>query len=58
MYERILHEMRARVRSGNLTITVHGRREMYDDGLFAYDMKNCLLKGRIIERQWDEDFAE
>ena len=50
--------MRARVRNGNLVITVHGRQEMYDDGLLAADVKNCVLKGRIVERQWDEDFVE
>jgi hypothetical protein len=53
MHEKILHEMRARVRRGNLVITVHGRQEMYNDGLFAVDVKNCLLKGKIFERQWD-----
>lgn len=58
MYEKILHEMRARVRRGNLAITVQGRREMFNDGLLVSDVKNCLLKGRIVERQWDEDFAE
>ena len=31
MYEKILHEMRARVRRGNLAITFHGRREMFND---------------------------
>lgn len=58
MHEKILHEMRARVRRGNLVITVHGRQEMYNDGLLAADVKNCLLKGKIFERQWDEDYAE
>ncbi|MBP6823200.1 MAG: DUF4258 domain-containing protein [Acidobacteria bacterium] len=58
MYEKILYEMRARVRRGRLIITVHGRQEMFNDGLLASDVKNCLLKGRIVERQWDEDFAE
>ena len=58
MYEKILYEMRARVRRGNLVITVHGRREMFNDGLLVSDVKNCLFKGRIVERQWDEDFAE
>jgi len=58
VYERILREMRARVRRGNLVITVHGRQEMYKDGLLAVDVELCVLKGSIVERQWDEEYAE
>ena len=58
MYERILREMRARVRRGNLIITVHGRQEMYRDSLLAADVEFCILKGSMVERQWDEDYAE
>lgn len=58
MYETILREMRARVRRGNLVITVHGRQEMYSDGLLAVDVESCILKGSIVERQWDQDYAE
>lgn len=58
MYDKILHEMRARVRRGNLIITVHGRQEMFNDGLLAVDVERCILTGAIVERQWDDEFAE
>lgn len=51
MYEKILYEMRARIRRGNIIITVHGRQEMFNDGLMASDVKHCVLKGQIVERQ-------
>jgi len=31
---------------------------MYNDGLLAVDVERCILKGKIIERQWDDDFVE
>ena len=58
MYDNILREMRARVRRGNLVITVHGRQEMFSDGLLAVDVERCILTGAIVERQWDDEFAE
>lgn len=58
MHEKILHKMRDLVRRGNLIITVHGRKEMYNDSLLAGDVEHCILNGSIIERQWDEDFVE
>lgn len=56
MYEKILHEMRARVRGKKIAVNVHSRREMYKDDLLLADVKNCILNGAIVERQWDEDF--
>lgn len=50
--------MRARVRRGNLVITVHGRQEMFNDGLLAVDVEHCILTGAIVERQLDDEFAE
>jgi Domain of unknown function (DUF4258) len=58
MYDKILREMRARVQSGNIVITVHCRQEMFNDGLLSADVERCILTGEIVERQWDDEFAE
>jgi Domain of unknown function (DUF4258) len=58
MYDKILREMRERVRIGNIVITVHCRQEMFNDGLLSADVEYCILNGEIVERQWDDDFAE
>lgn len=58
MYDKILREMRARIRSGKIAITVHCRQEMYNDGLLTADLECCILKGQIVERQWDDEFAD
>ncbi len=58
MFEKILHEMRARVRAGRMAMGVHAIDEMHADGLTLDDLKQCILVGRIVERQFDEDFVE
>jgi hypothetical protein len=58
MYEKVLYEMRARVRLGRMAISIHTLDEMRDDELIPDDLKNCILTGRIVERQFDEDYAE
>lgn len=58
MFKRTLIEMRRRVRAGRLTLPVHARDAMYDDGLLAADLEHCLLTGEIITRQWDEKWDE
>ncbi len=58
MFDKILAEMRARVRNGRLAMSIHATDEMHVDGLTLDDLKQCILKGRIVERQFDEAYAE
>jgi Domain of unknown function (DUF4258) len=58
MYDKILHEMRSRVRAGKLAISIHAREEMDLDGLILDDLKYCILTGAIVERQFDDLFVE
>jgi Domain of unknown function (DUF4258) len=50
--------MRARVRNGNIVVTVHCRQEMFNDGLLSAAVESCILNGEIVERQWDDELAE
>jgi hypothetical protein len=58
LYKSILLEIRDRIRRGNLTISYHTRRAMYDDNLFAADIVHCILNGEILERQLDDVWDE
>ena len=58
MYERVLKRMRSRVRSREFVMTLHGEEEMDADGLTIFDAENCILTGRIIERQKDVQTGE
>ena len=53
MYDRVLKRMRSRVRSREFVMTLHGEEEMDADGLTIFDVENCILSGRITERQKD-----
>ncbi len=48
--------MRECVRQNRLVITIHAVEEMDADNLMKVDIENCLLKGEIVTRQWDNDF--
>jgi hypothetical protein len=50
IYDKILCEMRARICSGNIVITVHCRQEMFIDGLLSADVECCTLNDEIVER--------
>ncbi len=58
MFKSVLVEMRNRARSGNITIPLHAREEMYNDDLLKLDIVFGILHGEIIERQWDNDWSE
>ena len=58
MFQKILSEMRDRVRAGQVAMSIHAIEEMQLDGLTLDDLKQCILTGRIVERQFDELFAE
>lgn len=39
-------------------MTYHARKEMNDDVLLIYDVEQCILTGKILERQKDRMTAE
>ncbi|MEE8391677.1 MAG: DUF4258 domain-containing protein [Anaerolineae bacterium] len=58
MYDRILKQMRERIRTRQYVMTVHAEEEMDDDNLSIFDVERGILTGRIIERQKDHGTAE
>ena len=58
MYDSILRKMRSAVRARRIVLTDHTFDEMVADDLLQVDVEQCILKGEIVERQWDEDFQE
>ncbi|CAN5717239.1 hypothetical protein BH20ACI4_BH20ACI4_32740 [soil metagenome] len=56
MFAKILEKFRDCVRNGNLIVTQHAFEEMNDDDLMQIDVEHCILKGEIIERQWDSEW--
>jgi hypothetical protein len=58
VFDRILKEMRDNIRNREYIMTIHGEEEMDNDSLSIYDVERCILTGRILERQKDEDTAE
>ena len=58
MYERILNQMREKIRTRQYVMTLHAEEEMDDDGLSVFDVERGILAGRIIERQKDHVSGE
>jgi hypothetical protein len=58
MFDRILRTMRERIRSGEYILTVHAEEEMDADGITVFDVEECILNGRIVERQKDRATGE
>lgn len=58
MFDRILRQLRDRVRSRDYVLTIHAEEEMDDDGLSVLDLEQCILTGRIVERQRDRATGE
>jgi hypothetical protein len=58
MVDRILKEMRDKIRKLEYIMTIHADDEMNDDCLTIFDVERCILTGRILERQKDKDTAE
>ncbi len=54
MFDRILKEMRDKIRTREYIMTIHGEEEMNDDSLSIYDVEHCILTGKILERQKDK----
>jgi len=58
MYDRILRQMRERIRTRRYVMTVHSEEEMDNDNLSIFDVERGILTGRIVERQQDRATAE
>ena len=58
MYDRILKQMREKIRGRQYVMTIHAEEEMADDNLSIFDVEHAILNGRVIERQKDQDAAE
>lgn len=58
MFERVLLQMRERIRKYDYLMTVHARKEMIEDNLTIYDVEQGFLSGRIVEHQKDRETAE
>lgn len=49
VFQRILKEMRDKIRHRNYVMTLHAEEEMSDDDLSIFDVERNLLTGEIIE---------
>ena len=58
MFDRILKEMRDKIRKREYVMTIHGEEEMNNDYLTIYDVESCMLTGKTLERQKDKETAE
>ncbi len=58
MYERILKQMRDKIRSRQYVMTLHAEEKMDDDELSIFDVESGILTGRIVERQRDRSKQE
>ena len=58
MYERMLRQMRARIRTRSYVMTIHAEEEMVGDGFRIFDVERAILTGHIIERQTDPHTGE
>ena len=54
MFDRILKLIKEKVLSRQYVMTIHADEEKDADGLHILDIENCILTGRIIERQKDK----
>ncbi len=58
MFDRILKQLRERVRTRNFVMTLHGEEEMDEDGFTIFDVESGILNGSILERQRDNATGE
>jgi len=50
MFDRILKEMRDKIRRREYIMAIHAEEEMNDDNLSIFDVEGCILTGKILER--------
>lgn len=58
MYERILSQLREKIRTRQYVMTLHADEEMDEDELTIFDVESAILSGKIIERQKDQNTGE
>lgn len=58
MYERILNQLREKIRTRQYVMTVHADEEMDEDELTIFDVESVILSGKIIERQKDRNTGD
>ena len=58
MFERILNQLREKVRTRQYVMTLHADEEMDEDGLTIFDVESVIFSGKIIERQKDQATGE
>jgi len=58
VYERILNQLREKVRIRQYVMTIHADEEMDEDELSIFDVESVILSGKIIERQKDQSTGE
>jgi hypothetical protein len=58
VYERILNQLREKIRTRQYVMTIHADEEMDEDELSIFDVESVILSGKIIERQKDQSTGE
>jgi hypothetical protein len=58
VFDRILKEMREKIRRREYIMSIHAEEEMNDDCLTIFDVEQSILTGMILERQKDKVTAE
>jgi hypothetical protein len=58
MYDRVLTQMREKIRTRQYVMTVHAEEEMAGDNLSIFDVEHVILTGEITKRQKDRDTGE
>lgn len=58
MFQRVLKQMRDKVRTRQYVMTLHAEEEMSDDELTIFDVERGILTGEIVERQKDTETGE
>lgn len=58
MFERVLKQMREKIRTRQYVMTAHAEEEMDEDDLTIFDVERCILTGEITEKQKDPETKE
>jgi len=58
VFQRVLKQMRDKVRARQYVMTLHAEEEMSDDELTIFDVERGILTGEIVERQKDTETGE
>ena len=58
MLDRVLNQMRNRIRTRRYIMTIHAEEEMDDDDLSILDVESVVLTGAIVQRQKDAATGE